>query len=170
MNLPHDGMSCDCGHHGGTTGGNPTLSPPVANTAAVPGQQVADIAKAMQAKCRDMKMTWNHGNPPHAGNVVEFKREIKDLAANSFPSGTQWAYDLLLLVEKANSVEELKIDIVYPQFESALNICLTDMINKLHDARGEKLFREVARLKAEYERKEWGRVNCLQLMDDLRQL
>ena len=58
------------------------------------------VVKAMQAKCREMKMTWNHGNPPHAGNVAEFKREIKDLAANSFPTGTQWAHDLLVAVER----------------------------------------------------------------------
>ncbi len=102
MNTPHEGMSCDCGHHGtGGNGQNPTPSPPVANTnvPAQPVAQVADIVKAMQAKCREMKMTWNRGMPPHAGNVGEFKREIKDLAANSFPSGTQWAYDLLVAVE-----------------------------------------------------------------------
>ena len=167
MNTPHEGMSCDCGHHGNNGGGpNPTPSPPLANTSvpATAGLQASDMVKAMNAKCKEMKMTWNGGNPPHAGNVGEFKREIKDLAANSFPTGAQWAHDILVAVEKANSIEELKVEVLYPQFESALNICLTEMINKRRNDNGEKLFQEVARLKAEYERKEWGRINCLQLL------
>ena len=141
-------------------------SPPVASSSipAAPVAQVAEAVKAMQAKCRDMKMTWNNGYPPNSRNVVQFKREIKDLAANSFPTGQQWVYDLLTMVEKADSVEELRIPILYPQFECAFNICLSEIVNKRNTNEADRLFQEVARLKAEYERKQIGRLNSLQLL------
>ena len=119
------------------------------------------IAKNAAAKCKDMDLKlWNNGNPPTPSTVAEFRQHFKIIASNSFAFNPAWAYEILKKAEEASSVEELAGELIYPQFECAANLALTNMIGKKRD----KLFQELTRLRDDHERNNKGRVNCLQIL------
>ena len=151
--TPHDGVSCDGGHHGAPAIPIGVPGAPQGNTA----NDVNLIEKNAAAKCKDMDMKWTKRSAPSPSNVGEFRQYFKTMASNCFPFSPTWAYEVLERAETASSVEELAGDLTYPQFECAANFVLTNIVDK----RRGKLFQEVKRLSDEYERFKKGRVTCL---------